>query len=183
MTETASPVTIEEYLVSMEEWINRAVSRTVRRGHPLFSHLDLLQEARLVLWKVYQRYADQVPAGELRRIGTRAVLYHTINLYRASQAWGQDHVQVLHYGGIVGTHGSTYWPGETSVTPLDRAEIREVVERVADDDVRMAVLMRTDAQPSTLPSEEARRIFRRARQKVRQTLKENGYSNQRGKSL
>lgn len=79
-------LTVEEFIESA--WAGPIVRRRSRpyRNHPILSCDDQMQEARLVLTQVWQRYSRVKPEGELRRIGTQAVIFHLESLWRMSQA-------------------------------------------------------------------------------------------------
>jgi len=179
-------VSVDEYVASMNAWINRAVSRTVRRGHPLLSREDLLQEARIKLVQVYRTYGGTVPEGELRRIGTRSVVYGSINLHEASMKGRRRAGKVVREVSL--DDGlSVLAVASDLITPLDRAEIRQVLERSVDDDVLRAVRSRVnprDVRPACrLPAKEVRRIFSRAKVTVDRALEENGYTGGRRKEM
>lgn len=83
-------LTLDEYLRTMEPWAARTVARSVRNSHALLQREDLMQEARLTLVEVFEKYAGKVPELDLRKMGTRSVFFHVGNLYyrAASQSRG-----------------------------------------------------------------------------------------------
>lgn len=72
---------LEAYLERMTEWAQRAIMRFQKKGHVVFDHNDLFQEAQLALIKTHEKYAGKKSGAELGRLGTQAVVNHMLNLY------------------------------------------------------------------------------------------------------
>ena len=71
----------ESYVGVMRPWVRRITFKRAR-PHPFLSQDDLLQEAVLALWQVWQRYHRRKPQEELCRIGTKAIVDKMVDRVR-----------------------------------------------------------------------------------------------------
>jgi hypothetical protein len=198
MSHAKTTVSIEEYVESMLPWARPIAMRGARRrgDHPVLAGEDMLQEAKFVLVQVYQRYVGKVPEIEMRRIGTRAVRFHLANIWHATEAKSRKAIvisidgQTLELNGALNSDRLPYVvdvqhsAAVTMPTSLDSVILREEMARadLSEDERRLLVdMMRVgdDRAVGELPSDQARKIFRRLRGKVQHVVDGAGYKYSR----
>lgn len=176
MRETWSAVPIGEFVESMLSWAAPMAARRSRwRGdHPVLSSEDMLQEAKLALVEVWNKYAGNVPEIEMRRMGTRAVHFHLGNIWHSTEAKSRKAVTVSldrepenHPSlGEQSIPGKKYPATVVQPAALDRLVVRDEIERLklsAEERTLFAETMAVaDGKVAgALPAAAALKIFRR----------------------
>ena len=175
---------LEQFLTNMSDWAWHRVSLSVRRGDAIASREDLMQEARLTLIEIHQKYAGHIPEPDLRRLGTRAIFYD-LNKRVFEKAMTAKRGKGLgprslsdeavlrrrEYYGIT---------SEKAPTILDRLVFREAIEAIGDESEAHAKVLRDtienqEYRAPVRPTRKQRRTSRKVYRRVCAALHRDGY--------
>jgi hypothetical protein len=175
MTTALATVTIEEYVESMAPWINNVIADKARPGHAIHGRDDLLQEAKLTLVKVWNKYSGALSEHDLRRCGTRAMYYHFIKMLQKSKSRGRASAVLVTLDGRSADWKSCEHRQDALAGLIIREEIGDVVSAPA-----AAALLAEDAGMSANQVAAARALFgtggsSAVGRKVRRRLYRDGY--------